>query len=185
MTAFDHNLVPGDLNSFWMPFTASRSYKESPRFIVSAKGIFYKDSNGHEVIDASAGLWCVNAGHHREHINEAIAAQLKELDFAHSFNSGHPHAFNYASRLVKHFPDPLNHVFFTNSGSESVDTALKIALSYQKLKGQGARQRLIGREKAYHGMGFGGVSGKGLASTSCSQALGWDVLTRLRIRAGG
>ncbi len=162
MTSIDHNLVPGDLESFWMPFTASRSYKDSPRFIVSARGVHYQDSNGHEVLDASAGLWCVNAGHHREHINQAIADQLGELDFAHSFNSGHPHAFNYASRLVKHFPDPINHVFFTNSGSESVDTALKIALSYHKIKGEGSRQRLIGREKAYHGMGFGGVSVGGL-----------------------
>lgn len=162
MTSIDHNLVPGDLDSFWMPFTATRNYKAAPRFIVSAEGIHYRDSNGHQVIDASAGLWCVNAGHYREHINNAIAEQLRELDFAHSFNSGHPHAFNYASRLVKHFPDPLNHVFFTNSGSESVDTALKIALSYHKLKGEGSRQRLIGREKAYHGMGFGGVSVGGL-----------------------
>ena len=162
MTSIDHNLVPSDLDSFWMPFTASRNFKEAPRFIVSADGMYYKDSNGHEILDGSAGLWCVNAGHRREHINQAIADQLKELDFAHSFNSGHPHAFNYAHRLVKHFPDPLNHVFFTNSGSESVDTALKIALAYHRLKKQGSRQRLIGREKAYHGMGFGGLSVGGL-----------------------
>lgn len=162
MTSINHNLVPSDLDSFWMPFTASRNFKDAPRFIVSADGMYYKDSNGHEILDGSAGLWCVNAGHRREHINKAIAEQLEQLDFAHSFNSGHPHAFNYAHRLVKHFPDPLNHVFFTNSGSESVDTALKIALAYHRLKGEGSRQRLIGREKAYHGMGFGGLSVGGL-----------------------
>lgn len=158
----DHNLVPADLDSYWMPFTAARTFKKDPRFIVGANGMYYRDSNGHEVLDVSAGLWCVNAGHYRERINAAIADQLKELDFAHSFNSGHPHAFRYASRLVEHFPDPLNHVFFTNSGSESVDTALKIALAYHQHRGNGARQRLIGREKGYHGMGFGGLSVGGL-----------------------
>ena len=158
----DHNIIPGDLDSFWMPFTAQRKFREQPRFIVSADGMYYQDSHGHEVLDGSAGLWCVNAGHHREKINTAIAEQLASLDFAHSFNAGHPHAFNFASRLVQHFPDPLNHVFFTNSGSEAVDTALKIALAWHRLRGQGSRQRLIGREKSYHGMGFGGISVGGL-----------------------
>ncbi len=162
MSIIDHNLIPNELDSYWMPMTASRSFKKNPRFIVSARGMYYKDSNGHEVMDASAGLWCVNAGHHRERINDAIASQLSELDFAHSFNSGHPHAFNFAEKLVKHFPDPLNHVFFTNSGSESVDTALKIALQYHNIKGDSGRTRLIGREKGYHGMGFGGISVGGL-----------------------
>ncbi|MDA0979321.1 MAG: aspartate aminotransferase family protein [Proteobacteria bacterium] len=162
MTSIDHNLIPDSLDSYWMPFTASRKFREAPRFIVGARGMHYEDSTGHQVLDASAGLWCVNAGHYRERINDAIAAQLSKLDFAHSFNSGHPHAFNFANRLVPHFPAPLNHVFFTNSGSESVDTALKIALSYHQVRGQGSRQRLIGREKAYHGMGFGGLSVGGL-----------------------
>jgi beta-alanine--pyruvate transaminase len=163
MSNLDHNLVvPDKLDSYWMPFTANRQFKETPRFIVKARGVHYFDSTGHRVIDGSAGLWCVNAGHYREHINGAIAKQLEELDFAHSFNSGHPHAFNYANRLVKHFPDPLNHVFFANSGSEAVDTALKIALAYHKIRGEGSRTRLIGREKAYHGMGFGGISVGGL-----------------------
>ena len=158
----NHNLVPENLDSYWMPFTPNRQFKDNPRFIVSAKGMHYFDSNDHKTIDGSAGLWCVNAGHYREEINHAVQEQLSSLDFAHSFNSGHPHAFNFADRLVKHFPDPLNHVFFTNSGSESVDTALKIALAYQKTIGQAGRQRLIGREKGYHGMGFGGVSVGGL-----------------------
>ena len=162
MSRLNHNLVPRDLNSFWMPFTASRNFKENPKFIVSADGMYYHDSEGNKLLDVSAGLWCVNAGHHRRRINDAIASQLTELDFAHSFNSGHPLAFNFASRLVQHFPDPLNHVFLTNSGSESVDTALKIALAYHQHNGNGSRQRLIGREKAYHGMGFGGISVGGL-----------------------
>ncbi len=162
MAKLDHNLVAEDLDSYWMPFTPNRMFKAKPRFIVKARGIHYYDSNGHEVIDGSAGLWCVNAGHYREEINQAVAEQLSTLDFAHSFNSGHPYAFNYANRLVEHFPDPLNHVFFTNSGSEAVDTALKIALAFHKGRGQGSRQRLIGREKAYHGMGFGGLSVGGL-----------------------
>ncbi len=162
MSNINHNLIPQDLDSYWMPFTPNRSFKENPRFIVSARGMYYTDSSGQEVLDGSAGLWCVNAGHYRQEINQAIADQLESLDFAHSFNAGHPHAFNYANRLVKHFPDSLNHVFFTNSGSESVDTALKIALAYQKVRGEGSRQRLIGREKGYHGMGFGGVSVGGL-----------------------
>jgi beta-alanine--pyruvate transaminase len=162
MNTVDHNLVPKDLDSFWMPFSAQRNFKRDPRFIVSARGMHYTDSLGNQVLDGSAGLWCVNAGHYREHINDAIAQQLSELDFAHNFSSGHPLAFDYASRLVKQFPDPLNHVFFTNSGSESVDTALKIALAYHRTRGEAGRQRLIGREKAYHGMGFGGLSISGL-----------------------
>lgn len=162
MTQLDHNLITEDLDSYWMPFTPNKAFKGQPRFIVKARGMHYFDSNNHKVIDGCAGLWCVNAGHYREEINEAIHEQLSKLDFAHSFNAGHPYAFNYASRLVTHFPDPLNHVFFTNSGSEAVDTALKIAIAYHKVRGEGSRQRLIGREKAYHGMGFGGVSVGGL-----------------------
>ncbi|MDA0792034.1 MAG: aspartate aminotransferase family protein [Proteobacteria bacterium] len=162
MTVIDHNLTPEALDAFWMPFTANRDFRAHPRFIVAADGMYYTDSNGHRTLDGSAGLWCVNAGHKRQQINDAIAAQLEQLDFAHSFNSGHPLAFEFASRLIQHFPDPLNHVFFTNSGSESVDTALKIALACQKVRGEGSRTRLIGREKGYHGMGFGGLSVSGL-----------------------
>ncbi|XOV88601.1 MAG: aspartate aminotransferase family protein [Pseudomonadota bacterium] len=162
MGLIDHNLAPDSLDSYWMPFTPNRQFRENPRFIVRARGMHYFDSNGHQILDGSAGLWCVNAGHYREHINAAIARQLQELDFAHSFNSGHPLAFQYANRLVKHFPDTLNHVFFVNSGSEAVDTALKIALAYNKARGKGSKTRLIGREKGYHGMGFGGVSVGGL-----------------------
>jgi beta-alanine--pyruvate transaminase len=158
----DHNLLPDDLSAFWMPTTPNRKFKSDPRIMVKARGMYYTDSAGSELLDAAAGLWCVNAGHYRPHINEAIAAQLEEIDFAHSFNAGHPGAFRFASRLVKHFPDTLNHVFFTNSGSESVDTALKMAIAWHKARGDGSRQRLIGRQRAYHGMGFGGISVGGL-----------------------
>jgi beta-alanine--pyruvate transaminase len=162
MSNINHNIIPESLDAYWMPFTPNRAFKDNPRFIVSADGMFYKDSNGKSIMDATAGLWCVNAGHHREHINDAINRQLQELDFAHSFGLGHPNAFNFANRLITHFPDNLNRVFFTNSGSESVDTALKIALAYHQARGEGSRQRLIGRVKGYHGMGFGGVSVGGL-----------------------
>lgn len=151
-------------DAFWMPFTANREFKQAPCLMVAAEGMHYIDSTGKRVLDATAGLWCVNAGHKREAINRAITRQLAELDFAHSFNLGHPLAFEFANKLVGHFPDPLNKVFFTNSGSESVDTALKIALAYHRLRGEGTRTRLIGRERSYHGVGFGGVSVAGLAN---------------------
>ena len=159
-----HNLLPETLDAYWMPFTSNRAFKGAPRMLVRARGMYYTDADGHQVLDATAGLWCVNAGHYREPINRAIREQLEELDFAHSFSAGHPGVFRYASRMVQHFPDPLNHVFFTNSGSEAVDTALKIALAYHRLRGEASRTRLIGREKAYHGMGFGGVSVGGLVN---------------------
>ena len=158
----DHNLVPEQLDSFWMPFTANRAFQEQPHFIVKARGTRYTDSNGHEVLDASAGLWCVNAGHYRPEINAAIAAQLEQTDFAHSFNASHPLVFEYTRRLVGKAPDGMDHVFLTNSGSESVDTALKIALAFHRIRGEGTRTRLVGREKGYHGMGFGGLSVSGI-----------------------
>ena len=162
MSEATHNLLPEGLDNFWMPFTPNRTFAEKPRLMVSARGMYYTDAEGNEVLDASAGLWCVNAGHYRPEINAAIAAQLEELDFAHNFNAAHPLVFEYASRLVKHFPDNINRVFFTNSGSESVDTALKIALAYQQLRGEGSRTRLVGREGGYHGMGFGGLAVGGI-----------------------
>lgn len=162
MTDVTHNLLPEGTDNFWMPFTPNRTFGEKPRLMVSARGMYYTDAEGNEVLDASAGLWCVNAGHYRPEINAAIAAQLEELDFAHNFNAAHPLVFEYASRLVKHFPDGINRVFFTNSGSESVDTALKIALAFQQLKGEGSRTGLIGREGGYHGMGFGGLTVGGI-----------------------
>ena len=151
-------------NAFWMPFTATRQFQNQPKMIESAEGMYYTTDDGRRIIDGTAGLWCCNAGHSRPEIVEAVSSQIKKLDYAPSFQLGHPIAFELAERLVALSPDGLDHVFFTNSGSESVDTALKIALAYQQLRGQGQKQKLIGREKGYHGTGFGGISVGGLAN---------------------
>ncbi len=151
-------------DSFWMPFTANRQFKKAPRLFASAEGMHYTTVDGRKVIDGSAGLWCVNAGHGRRQIATAVERQLMNLDFAPSFNMGHPLAFDFAERLAEIAPDGLDRIFFTNSGSESVDTALKIALAYQRAIGQGTRTRLIGRERGYHGVGFGGMSVGGMVT---------------------
>ncbi len=156
------NVVPNDLRAFWMPFTANRQFKQAPRMFVAAKDMHYTTADGRQVMDGTAGLWCVNAGHTRPRITEAIQKQAAELDYAPAFQMGHPKAFELANRLVDIAPAGMDHVFFTNSGSESVDTALKIALAYQRVKGEGARTRLIGRERAYHGVNFGGISVGGI-----------------------
>jgi beta-alanine--pyruvate transaminase len=154
---------PNDLEAFWMPFTANRQFKAAPRLLVSAKDMHYQSHDGRTVLDGTAGLWCVNAGHSRRPIVEAIQRQVAELDFAPTFQMGHPKVFEAASRLAALMPDPLNRVFYTNSGSEAVDTALKIAIAYHRCRGDGARTRLIGRERGYHGVGFGGISVGGIA----------------------
>jgi beta-alanine--pyruvate transaminase len=154
--------APNNLEAFWMPFTANRHFKANPRLLARAKGMHYTTVDGRQVLDATAGLWCVNAGHANPRIVAAIQQQAAELDFAPSFQWGHPKAFELASRLATMFPGDLDHAFFTNSGSESVDTALKIALAYQRAIGQGTRTRLIGRERGYHGVGFGGISVGGM-----------------------
>ena len=154
--------APNDLEAFWMPFTSNRHFKAEPRLITRADGMHFTLSDGRRLLDATAGLWCCNAGHARPRIVEAIRQQAAELDFAPSFQWGHPKAFELASRLAHLFPGDLDHAFFTNSGSESVDTALKIALAYQRAIGQGTRTRLIGRERGYHGVGFGGISVGGM-----------------------
>ncbi len=155
-------VAPNDLEAFWMPFTANRHFKANPRLIARAEGMHYTLTDGRQLIDATAGLWCCNAGHAAPRIVEAIRQQAAELDFAPSFHWGHPKAFALASRLAHLFPGDLDHAFFTNSGSELVDTALKIALAYQRAIGQGTRTRLIGRERGYHGVGFGGISVGGM-----------------------
>ncbi|ACA18241.1 aminotransferase class-III [Methylobacterium sp. 4-46] len=156
------------LDAYWMPFTANRQFKAAPRLLVAAEGMHYTADDGRTVLDGTAGLWCVNAGHGRRRIVEAVAHQLSTLDYAPSFQMGHPIAFDFAERLAAIAPGPdgsrLDRVFFTGSGSESVDTALKIALAYQRAVGQGTRTRLIGRERGYHGVGFGGISVGGLVS---------------------
>ncbi|MBO3761141.1 aspartate aminotransferase family protein [Ciceribacter sp. L1K22] len=156
--------TPNDLRAFWMPFTANRQFKKEPRLFVGAKDMHYTTHDGRQVLDGTAGLWCVNAGHCRPMITEAIREQAGELDYAPAFQLGHPKAFELANRLIDLAPDNMAHVLYTNSGSESVETALKVALAYQRVKGQGSRTRLIGRERGYHGVNFGGISVGGIVS---------------------
>ncbi|MFM8801636.1 MAG: aspartate aminotransferase family protein, partial [Tagaea sp.] len=155
---------PNNLEALWMPFTANRQFKKKPRLLARAKGMHYYTPDGREILDGTAGLWCVNAGHGREKIVEAIAKQAGTMDYAPGFQMGHPIQFEFASRLQAMLPGDLDKVFFTNSGSESVDTALKIALAYHRAKGQGQRVRFIGRERGYHGVGFGGISVGGMVA---------------------
>ena len=153
-----------ELDAYWMPFTANRQFKKAPRLLAQAQGMFYKTPEGREVLDGVAGLWCVNAGHARPNIVQAIADQAAEMDFAPPFQMGHPKAFELAERLVKLTPPELTKVFYTNSGSESVETALKMALAYHRARGEGSRTRLIGRERGYHGVNFGGISVGGIVA---------------------
>ncbi|MBZ9741621.1 MULTISPECIES: aspartate aminotransferase family protein [unclassified Mesorhizobium] len=157
-------VTPNDLSAFWMPFTANRQFKQAPRMFVSAKDMHYTTSDGRKVLDGTAGLWCVNAGHCRPKITEAIQHQAAELDYAPAFQMGHPIVFELANRLVDLAPKGMDHVFFTNSGSESVETALKMAIAYHRVKGEGSRTRLIGRERGYHGVNFGGISVGGIVT---------------------
>jgi beta-alanine--pyruvate transaminase len=155
---------PNDLDSFWMPFTDNRYFKANPRLLASASGMYYGTPEGRQILDGTAGLWCVNAGHGRESITAAIRDQAGKLDFAPTFQLGHPLAFQVAARVGALMPADLDRIFFANSGSEAVDTALKIALAYQRARGQGTRTRLIGRERGYHGTGFGGISVGGIVT---------------------
>ena len=159
-----HPLDRAELEAFWMPFTANRQFKAKPRLLAKAQGMHYWTSEGRQVLDGAAGLWCVNAGHGRREITEAVSRQIAEMDFAPVFQMGHPLAFELANDVVRWLPTGLDHVFFTNSGSESVDTALKIALAYHRIRGEGTRTRLIGRERGYHGVGFGGISVGGMVN---------------------
>ncbi|MBV9702474.1 MAG: aspartate aminotransferase family protein, partial [Methylobacteriaceae bacterium] len=162
--ALSTSLAPNDLDAFWLPYTANRSFKKKPRMVARAKDMFYYTPEGKAVIDATAGLWCCNAGHNRTPIVEAIQKQAAELDFAPTFQFAHPTAFRLATRIAQLAPGDLDHVFFSNSGSEAVDTALKIAIAYHNVRGNGSRQRLIGRERGYHGCGFGGISVGGIVN---------------------
>ncbi|MYZ47400.1 aspartate aminotransferase family protein [Propylenella binzhouense] len=156
--------VTNNLEAFWMPFSANRQFKQKPRMLVAAEGTRYRTADGREVLDGTSGLWCVNAGHGRRQIADAVHRQLTELDYAPAFQMGHPKAFELAARLITLTPPGIDHVFFTNSGSESVDTALKIALAYHRVRGEGSRFRLIGRERGYHGVNFGGISVGGIVT---------------------
>ena len=150
------------LDALWMPFTANREFKQAPRLLSRAEGMHYQTPQGRLVLDGTAGLWCVNAGHARPRITDAISRQAAEMDYAPPFQMGHPLAFELAARLVQLTPAGLDRVFFTNSGSESVETALKIALAYHRLRGEGQRTRLIGRERGYHGVNFAGTAVGGI-----------------------
>ena len=150
------------LDAYWMPFTPNRRFKSNPRMVTGAKDMHYVTTDGRQILDGTAGLWCVNAGHSRPRIVEAIRRQAGELDYAPSFNLGHPIAFQFAAKLSALMPFDLKKIFFTGSGSESADTALKIAIAYQRALGKGTRTRLIGRERGYHGVGFGGISVGGI-----------------------
>ena len=153
-----------DLDAYWMPFTANRQFKKAPRLMTKATGMHYWDDKGRQILDGVAGLWCVNAGHARPKIVQAIQDQAAEMDFAPPFQMGHPKAFELASRLVEIAPPGMSKVFFTNSGSEAVETALKMAIAYHRVRGEGARTRLIGRERGYHGVNFGGISVGGMVA---------------------
>jgi beta-alanine--pyruvate transaminase len=152
------------MSSFWMPFTNNRDFKAQPRLLASAKGMYYRDVDGKEVLDGAAGLWCVPCGHGQPKIAAAIGAMASQLDYAPTFQMGHPSAFELAERLMDYTGHKFGQVFYTNSGSEAVDTALKIALAYHKARGEGGRTRLIGRERGYHGVGFGGLSVGGIGN---------------------
>ena len=156
-------MTTNTLDAFWMPFTPNRAFKADPRMIVRAEGMYFYTPEGRAVLDGTAGLWCCNAGHAAPRIVEAIRRQAGELDYSTNFNLGHPLAFAFANRLADLTPAGLDRIFFTNSGSESADTALKIALAYQRARGKASKTRLIGRERGYHGVGFGGISVGGIA----------------------
>ncbi|MGB3746215.1 MAG: aspartate aminotransferase family protein [Xanthobacteraceae bacterium] len=156
--------APNDLESYWLPFTPNRSFKRAPRMIVRAKDMHYYTAENRAVLDGTAGLWCTNAGHNRDPIVAAIKRAAEELDYSPAFQFAHPAAFELASRIAALAPGDLNRVFFCNSGSEAVDTALKIALAYHNVRGEGGRTRLIGRERGYHGVGFGGISVGGIVN---------------------
>ena len=154
--------IPNDLEAFWMPFSPNRAFKADPRLVVKGEGVHYWTTDGRRILDGISGLWCVNAGHGRPEIAEAISAQALALDYAPSYQVAHPKAFELANRVSAMMPGGLDHVFFTNSGSEAVDSALKITLAYHKANGQASRTKLIGRSRGFHGAGFGGISVGGM-----------------------
>ena len=153
-----------EMEAFWMPFTANRQFKANPRMLAKAEGMHYWTPDGRPILDAVAGLWCVNAGHGRREISEAVTRQIATMEYAPPFQMGHPAAFQLANEVASWLPQDMGHVFFTNSGSESVDTALKIALAYHRARGEASRTRFIGRERGYHGVGFGGISVGGMVN---------------------
>lgn len=169
-----------NLEAFWMPFTANRHFKAAPRMLASARDMHYLTTDGRSILDGTSGLWCVNAGHCRPLIVEAVQRQAAELDFAPTFQFGHPKAFELAGRIAALAPKSLDHVFFANSGSEAVDSAMKIALAYHRARGEGQRIRFIGRERGYHGVGFGGISVGGMVANRKTFGPGLPAVDHLR-----
>ncbi len=168
------------LEPYWMPFTANRQFKAHPRMIARAEGMYYYTDRGDALLDGSSGLFCVGAGHGRKEIAEAAHRTLLELDYAPAFQYGHPLSFELARRVAAVTPGDLNYIFFTNSGSESVETALKIALAYHRARGEGQRQRLVGREKGYHGVNFAGISVGGMMPNKKAFGLGLPGCAHMR-----
>lgn len=170
-----------DTDAFWMPFTPNRQFKAQPRLVASAEGIAYRTPEGREVLDGSSGLWCVGAGHRHPRISEAMKRQIDVLDYASNFQVGHPGAFALAERLAALAPPGLDRVFLVNSGSEACDTAMKIALAYWQARGQGQRNLFVGRERGFHGVGFGGISVGGM--TNNRRAFGTAMLRSDHLRS--
>ncbi len=175
---------PQSLQSYWMPFTSNRDFKSEPRIIERAEGVYCWDQNGHKIIDGSSGLFCVAAGHSRAEIAEAVHAQLKELSYSAPFQLGHPLSFELAARIAELAPPGIDRVFFTNSGSESVDTAMKIACAYHYARGEGQRQRFVSRERAYHGVNLGGVALSGMIKNRQAFGLGLPGVCHMRVICG-
>ncbi|GHF20616.1 aspartate aminotransferase family protein [Kordiimonas sediminis] len=160
----DMSKMNNRLDAFWMPFTPNAAFKANPRLMQFASGFYYTTTEGRQILDGFSGLWCSGIGHGHPKITEAIQKQAAEMDYSSPFNFGHPKAFELAEVIANQFPGDLDHVFFTNSGSESVDTALKMAIGYHRMRGEGSRTRLIGRVNGYHGVGFGGISVGGMVN---------------------
>jgi len=172
--------APNSLEEFWMPFTANKQFKEDPRLLVSAEGLYYKNHRGDKLLDSCSGLFCVALGHGRREIREAVANQLATLDYSPPFQFGNPQAFELARRVARLTPGDLNRVFFTGSGSEAIDTAMKIALMYHRCRGQSQRQRFVGRERAYHGVNFGGISVGGMVKNREAYGIGLPGCVHMR-----
>ena len=173
-------ITANTLENHWMPFTANRDFKENPRLIQSASGMYYTNHHGDKVLDGAAGLFCVTAGHARPEIVDAVAKQLATLDYSPPFQFGHPAAFEFATQVTQLLPPEINHIFFGNSGSEAVDSALKIVMAYHRAKGDGRRTRFVGREKSYHGVNYGGISVAGLVKNREAFGVGLPGVVHLR-----
>ena len=169
------------LDSFWMPFTPNREFKSAPRMVHSASGVTYQSDDGRNILDGTSGLWCVGAGHRHPKISEAMKSQIDVLDFASSFQVGHPGAFQLADRIASITPPGLDRVFLVNSGSEACDTAMKLALAYWRVRGEGQRNLFIGRERGFHGVGFGGISVGGMVNNR--NAFGTSLLRTDHLRS--